>query len=252
MTGTPQQPHHEPQVVLDRSSGTPLHQQVSRHIEELVRSGVLAPGTRIEKEVAMAARLGVSRPTARRALQDLVDRGLLLRTRGVGTQVAPEVIRRPVELTSLFDDLTAAGRTPVTQVLSRTRTTAGPALAELLGVPEGTPTVEIQRLRSADGEPLALLTNHLRADIAPPREELETVGLYDALRARGILVRVAQQRIGARLATAAEARVLDERPRAALLTMERRALDASNAVVEHGTHIYRASRYSFDTTLFAG
>jgi len=242
---------HEPQVWLDRGAAVPLHQQISRHIESLVRSGELPAGTQLEKEVAMAARLGVSRPTARRALQDLVDHGLLIRTRGVGTRVAPELIRRPMELTSLYDDLTTAGRAPRTQVLDHAVVPASALVAEKLGLAEGTPVVAVRRLRTADEEPLAILTNHLPAAIAPSHEELEAMGLYDALRARGVTLRVARQTIGARLATTAEAGMLGERPRAALLTMERLALDVSNTVVEYGSHIYRASRYSFDTTLFA-
>ena len=248
----PQTVHHEPQVGLDRRSGTPLHEQISRHIEALIRSGELPAGTGIETEVAMAARLGVSRPTARRALQDLVDRGLLIRTRGVGTEVAPELIRRPVELTSLYDDLTSAGRTPQTLVLDHAVVPATAVVARKLGVAEGEPVVSVRRLRTADGEPLAILTNFLPTAVAPAREELEAMGLYDALRAKGVLIRVAHQTIGARIATAAEARTLEERPRAALLTMERLALDAASTAVEYGTHVYRASRYSFDTTLFAG
>ena len=62
-------------------------------------------------------------------------------------------------------------------------------------------------------------------------------------------LRVARQRVGARLATAAEARLLHERPRAALVTMERTAYDDGGAVVEVGEHVYRASHYHFETTL---
>lgn len=242
---------HEPQVTLDRSNGVPLHQQISTHIEQLIRSGTLAPGTRIEKEVAMAARLRVSRPTARRALQDLVDQGLLTRTRGVGTQVTPELIRRPMQLTSLYDDLAAAGRTPRTEVLEHTVVPASAVVAAKLQVDEGDAVVMIRRLRSADGEPLALLTNYFPQALAPSVEELDDTGLYNALRAKGIMIQVAQQSIGARLATKAEGEMLHEKPRVALLTMERLALDTSNRAVEFGTHIYRASRYSLDTTLFA-
>lgn len=241
----------EPRVALDRGSGVPLHRQISGAIGELITSGELTAGTRIENEIAMAARLGVSRPTARRALQDLVARGLLVRRRGVGTQVASELIRRPVALTSLHDDLTAAGRAPHTEVLAVETIAAEQALADRLGLAAGTPLVRIERLRHADGEPLALLTNHLRPEIAPTAEQLAELGLYEALRAAGVQLRLARQTIGARLATAAEARLLRERPRAALLTMERIAFDGANQVVEFGSHVYRASRYSFDTTLVA-
>jgi DNA-binding GntR family transcriptional regulator len=60
---------------------------------------------------------------------------------------------------------------------------------------------------------------------------------------------VAHQRIGARLARADEARLLGEPPRSALLTMQRTAFDDKGAAVEHGRHVYRASRYDFETTL---
>ena len=95
------------------------------------------------------------------------------------------------------------------------------------------------------------MTNFLPTAIAPTRDELEVDGLYDCLRGRGVKPRIAHQRIGARAATAAEARMLNEPPRAALLIMERTSFDESGAAVEFGQHIYRASRYTFDTTLFA-
>ena len=241
----------EPRVELDRAGGVPLYRQISGTIAELITSGQLTAGTRIENEVAMAGRLGVSRPTARRALQDLVARGLVVRRRGVGTQVASELIRRPVALTSLHDDLAAAGRAPRTEVLTLETVAAEETLAARLGLEAGTALVRIERLRHADGEPLALLTNYLRPAVAPTAEQLAELGLYAALRSGGVQLRLARQTIGARLATAAEARLLGERPRAALLTMERIAFDGANQVVEFGSHVYRASRYSFDTTLVA-
>jgi DNA-binding GntR family transcriptional regulator len=109
--------------------------------------------------------------------------------------------------------------------------------------------VSIHRLRCANGEPLAVMTNYLPVDIAPKPDELETNGLYQSLRARGVHIRLARQRIGARGATRAEARLLDEKPNAPLLTMSRTAFDDSGSAVEYGTHCYRASRYYFDTTL---
>ena len=110
----------------------------------------------------------------------------------------------------------------------------------------------VRRLRLANGEPIAVMTNYLPVRIAPSRAELEADGLYDCLRGRGVKPRIANQRIGARSASAPEARMLDEAPRAALLTMERTAFDEAGAAVEFGQHIYRASRYSFDTTLLRG
>ncbi|MEN5072346.1 GntR family transcriptional regulator [Isoptericola cucumis] len=239
-------------IELDRSSPVPLYHQVATSIEQHIQSGTLSPGDFLENEVALAARLGISRPTARQAMQELVDKGRLVRKRGVGTRVTPERIRRTVELTSLQSDLERSGRRPGTRVLTYETVEADDELAGALDVAVGAPVVHVERLRLADGEPLAVLTNYLPAGTAPGRDELEAHGLYEALRARGVRPTAARQRIGARTATASEAKILDEVVHSALLTMERTAYDESGDVVELGRHIYRASRYIFDTTLFAG
>ena len=107
----------------------------------------------------------------------------------------------------------------------------------------------MRRLRSSGGQPLAVMTNHLPAALAPDQDELESAGLYQALRSRGVHIRLARQRIGAKAADREEARLLDEKPKAPLLVMERTAFDDSGRIVEYGSHVYRASRYYFDTTL---
>jgi DNA-binding GntR family transcriptional regulator len=236
-------------VELDRSSPVPLYYQLAQAIEAAIEDGELSPGDRFENELALAKRLTLSRPTTRRAIQELVDKGLLVRKRGVGTQVVQSPMHRRVELTSLFDDLSRLGQQPSTQLLDYRVGPADDEVAGELGLGESREVAAIRRLRRASGEPLAVMTNYLPVEIAPEPGELETSGLYQSLRARGVHIRLARQRIGARLATKAEARLLDEKPGAPLLTMKRTAFDDSGRVVETGTHCYRASRYYFDTTL---
>ena len=236
-------------VELDRSSPVPLYYQLAQAIEDAIRDGELAPGDRFENELALAKRLTLSRPTTRRAIQELVDKGLLVRKRGVGTQVVQSPEHGRVELTSLFDDLARAGQDPTTKLLDYHTGPVGEEIAHELNLAEDREVVTIRRLRFADGEPLALMLNYLPVELAPEAEELENVGLYQSLRAHGVHIRLARQRIGARQATRAEARLLDEKPGAPLLTMTRTAFDDSGRAVEYGTHCYRASRYYFDTTL---
>src|SRR6478752_2345103 len=104
-------------VDIDRSSPVPLYFQVAQVFEKAIVDGKLKPGDRFENELALAKRLNLSRPTTRRAIQELVDKGLLVRKRGVGTQVVQSAVHRPVELTSLFDDLARAGQSPTTKLL---------------------------------------------------------------------------------------------------------------------------------------
>ncbi|HEX8497337.1 MAG TPA: GntR family transcriptional regulator, partial [Actinomycetales bacterium] len=91
--------------LLDRSSPVPLYFQLATQLQAAIDDGRLGSGDPIENEVALAERLGLSRPTVRRAIQELVAKGLLVRQRGVGTQVAHRMVHRRAELTSLHDDL---------------------------------------------------------------------------------------------------------------------------------------------------
>jgi DNA-binding GntR family transcriptional regulator len=237
-------------IRVDRTSPVPLYFQVAQYLEQMIESGELPMGTRLDNEGDLAGQLGLSKPTMRRALEYLVGRGLLVRKRGIGTQVVQAKVTRGVELTSLYDDLAKSGRHPSTTVVSFSTEPAPDALAAELGLAAGTPVYVFERLRSADAEPLALMRNHVPEHLMRlSAADLEEQGLYNLFRANGIVMRIARQSIGAQAATAAEARALGERKGAPLLVMERSAYDEQGRAVEHGRHVYRASRYSFDLTL---
>ncbi len=189
-----------PQIPIERDSATPLYQQISQPLSELISSGQLVPGQLIEDEVAMANRLQVSRPTARRALEELVNRGLVIRRRRVGTRVAPRHVHRPLGLTSLYDDLQKSGYDIRTEVLSYEIVLADAEQAAQLKTAEDTETVRIRRLRYIDDSPLAIMANLIPTDVAPSFRELNEQGLYACLRCRGINPYSAEQSIGARLA----------------------------------------------------
>lgn len=237
-------------IPVDRTSPVPLYFQVAQRLETAIEDGTLPPGSRIDNEVDLAERLGLSRPTVRRAIQHLVEQGLLVRKRGVGTQVVHARVRRSIELTSLYDDLAAAGQRPRTDVLALGLEPAPAAVAVALGIAESAPVLSLERLRYAQDSPLALMHNYLPPDLVDlGREELREQGLYQLLREAGVRLRIASQTIGARAATAAEARLLDERRGAPLLTMGRTTYDDAGRIVEYARHLYRASVYSFELTL---
>ena len=237
-------------VSIDRSSPVPLYFQLAQHLEAEIRSGSLPVGTRLENEVALARELGLSRPTVRAAFGYLAERGMVARKRGYGTVVTREKLNRDVQLTSLHDDLIRAGQQPATKVLRNEVAVASESVAAALELPEGSLVICLERIRFADGEPIALMHNFLPAALVRLNDEaLETHGLYQILRATGIALTSATQRMSAKNALAAEARLLDEPRGAALLTMERTALDDRDRPVEFGQHVYRASRYSLRTSL---
>ena len=237
-------------VSIDRSSPVPLYFQLAQHLEAEIRAGSLPVGTRLENEVALARELGLSRPTVRAAFGYLAERGMVARKRGYGTVVTREKLNRDVQLTSLHDDLIRAGQQPATKVLRNEVAVASESVAAALELPEGSLVICLERIRFADGEPIALMHNFLPAALVRLNDEaLETHGLYEILRAAGIALTSATQRMSAKNALAAEARLLDEPRGAALLTMERTVLDDRDRPVEFGQHVYRASRYSLRTSL---
>jgi DNA-binding GntR family transcriptional regulator len=238
--------------MLDRTSPIPLYFQVARHLEQAIETGQVPPGTRLDNEIELAEQLGLSRPTLRRAMQYLVDKGLLVRRRGIGTRVVQRKVRRPLELSSLFDDLAGSGQRPATQVLTNDVIPAPVDVAEALALAEGTPVIKLVRLRSASEQPIAQLCNYLPVDLAElTTEALVERGLYQLIRAAGVQLHAAVQTIGARTATATEARMLGESRGAAVLTMQRLTYDDHGRAVEYGTHIYAASRYSFELSLLS-
>lgn len=238
------------ELLPDRAGRMPLYFQLASGIESAILSNTLPPGSRLENELSLSERLGLSRPTVRRAIQELVEKGLLVRRRGIGTQVVHGAVSRRIELTSLFDDLERSGKTPSTRVLEAGRVPAEGRVAEQLGVEPGTSVLRLRRLRLADGVPISVLENYLTpayADMAVA--DLDANGLYHVLRARGVTMRVAKQRIGARKATPVESRLLDLDRGAPVLTMDRTAYDAAGVAIEFGHHCYRPDLYSFEMTL---
>ncbi|MFJ8545088.1 GntR family transcriptional regulator [Streptomyces sp. NPDC093586] len=242
-----------PAVVLDRSSPVPLYHQLAQQLEAAIEQGVLVPGNLLGNEIDLCVRLGLSRPTVRQAVQALVDKGLVVRRRGVGTQVVHSRVRRPLKLSSLYDDLEAAGQDPATRVIRNEAVPATAEVAAALGVAEGGEVAVLERLRLTHGLPVAVLCNYLPVDLLDlDTGRLESTGLYRMMRAAGITLHSARQTVGARPATREEAARLDEAEGAALLTVRRTAYDDTGRPVEYGTHLYRASRYSFDFHLLVG
>ena len=237
-------------VDLDRSSPVPLYFQAAQALENAITSGKVAPGTRLDNELFLADQLGLSRPTLRRAMQHLVDKGLIVRRRGVGTHVVQPKVRRSLELSSLYDDLKRDDQEPATRVLSLEVVHAPDSVATALGLPAEAPVLLVERLRSARGRPIAKMTNYVPDGlISPTARQLEVSGLYRLFRAGGVTLHSATQSIGARNATAQEARLLEEPKGAALLTMNRTAYDDHGTAVEYGSHVYAASRYNFELSL---
>src|ERR1700730_16376534 len=138
-------------TVLDRASPVPLYFQLAQNMETAIRSGRLSSGSHLDNELELARQLGVSRPTVRRAIGLLANKGLVIRRHGIGTLVVPVRVRRPVRLSSLYDDLKESGQTPDTRLLAIETVPAPAEVATALQLSTGTRVVHLARVRLVAG-----------------------------------------------------------------------------------------------------
>lgn len=237
-------------ATLDHNSPVPLYHQAARILEEAIEDGRLPRGSKLESEVELAEQFRISRPTMRAAIRLLVDKGLLVRRRGIGTMVAPKPVRRVVALTSLYDDLKEAGREPRTRVLKLEEAACSPEVAEQLGLEPGAPVLRFERLRFAGSDPIACMRNVVPAGLLEiEKEDLERTGLYEVFRNSGISPHVATQQVGAQKAGDEEAEMLEIALGDPVLTMNRVAYDTNGRPIEYGCHRYPAESYWFEMML---
>lgn len=239
-----------PPVLIDRSSPVPLYHQLVGGINQLIVSGTIPTGSMLPNEIDLAAQLHLSRPTVRKAMDELVRSGLLVRKRGVGTQVVSNEIRRSLTLSSLFEDLQRSGINPTTKLLAFERITPDETIADELKLRENEQVYHLVRVRFENGTPLALMENWIPVSVGEiSAGDLEAHGLYDILRALGVTFSLAHQKVGATVAGEREAQELDTPVGSPLVTMQRTALNDVGVRVETGRHVYRADLYSFEMTL---
>ena len=238
-------------VTLNRISPVPLYHQLAHQLKSAVEHGEIAKGAFLDNELDLADRWQVSRPTVRRAIQELVDDGLLVRRRGVGTQVVNDQVRRQFTLSSFFDDLVAAGSEPVTEVISIRRASAHADVATDLRLPSSADIVELVRLRSAGRQRLAVMRNWVIVAAAGDItcDDLQRTGLYALIRERGVRPHYATQRLGAKAASPDEARLLGIAVGSPLVTMRRVMQDDTGRPVEVGDHVYDAAHYAVEMSV---
>jgi GntR family transcriptional regulator len=235
---------------VDHNGATSKHEQVRDTLLELV--GALEVGAAIPPERRLAADLGVSRPTLRAAIEELVREGLLLRRHGSGTYVAEPKIALPLTMTSFSEDMRQRGMRPGSRVLKFESQSAGPKLGARLRVSPVDPVWAIRRLRLADDETMAIEFLHVPQRIAPDltQRDLEGHSFYDLLAQRyGTVVVAGTQTIEPTVTNDEEAEVLGVPVHAPAFLFERTSTSERGEVVEFVRSIYRGDRYRLVTEL---
>jgi GntR family transcriptional regulator len=232
---------------LDRTSFVPLYVQIYRALAEQIRLGRLAAGDLVPSERELSDEYEVSRMTVRQALRSLRQDGLVYQDRGVGTFVARSKVNiHTRHLVGFTEDMRQRGLQPSSQLIGLQKELAKTPIAEALGLPPRAEVFRLERLRLADGEPMAYEVNHLPAALCPELEDYDLAdnALYQILETRyGIRLERAAEALEAVSATRRAARFLAVKTGSPLLAVTRTVYAEDDRIIEYAQSLYRADRY---------
>lgn len=237
MTATPLPP-------TPTADNSPLYLQLARQLEQGIRAGTYRADQALPSERVLVESLGVSRITARKAIDVLVAQGLVLRRHGSGNFIAPRVEQPASQLTSFSQALRQRGYAPGSQWISRSARAATAPEREALALPRSARVAHLERLRLADGVPMAYEVSVLPLAVLPRPQALED-SLYAWLSAQGHAPVRGTQHIRACNADGATAQRLQVAVGMALLHVTRTALDADGLAVEFTQTYCRSDYYDF-------
>jgi DNA-binding GntR family transcriptional regulator len=222
-----------------------------RRLREILESLVadLEPGSALPSERLLAERYGVARMTVRGEIDRLTAEGLTYRVQGRGTFVADARVAQARTLSSFTEDMRARGMTAGSRVVARELAPAGEALALRLELGPAAPVLRLDRVRTADGSPLALEEAYVPASRYPGIEDADfsDASLFELLaRDWSVQLRDADQRVVAVPIAAEAADLLEVDPGSAGLRFQTLARDVDGTPVYYAVSLYRGDRYEID------
>jgi len=197
---------------LDKGSHIPLYLQLSGQLTRLIQQGELCPGDRLPSERELAEMLNVSRITARQAVEELLEIGLIYREQGKGTFVAESKMRGLLGFASFTEDMKNRGMVPGSRIVNQEVIAVDDKLAETLHLKFGDPALHLVRLRLADGHPVAIQSSYLPMHLFPELDKVNLTdrSLFDVLRQNYYIYPIwTEAAVEATAATAEQARLLE-------------------------------------------
>lgn len=229
---------------LDRSSKKPLYQQLRHNLREVIEKDVLAPEDVLPAERDIALDFGVSRITVRKAIEGLVEEGLLDRRHGAGTFVASRIQKNMGALSSFSEDMASRGWVARSEWLDKAEAETTAADAIELGLPPGMTIYKFDRVRFAGETPLAIEHAIVPAFCLPSLDSVDA-SLYVALEETNHRPTKAIQRLQAIAFNQDQATVLGVNCGDPGLFIERRGFLDDGRVVEVTRSYYRGDAYDF-------
>lgn len=233
---------------LSHTNGVPLYSQVVHQIEDAIRRGIISVGDFLPPEPALCAGFGAARSTVRRAIGQLITKGVVTRKQGRGTEVVRQVTMDYSSATSvsLHADLRSAQRSPRSRVATCRSVVVDAALSKRTIFPIGTTVVELERVRLAGEIPIALMGNHLLASLVDfDLDRLVDTSLDELMRGKGHYTRTVEYEVSAALSTPRQAEMLEIETGTPLLCERRWAYTAGDNYINYSENYYHPTNFHF-------
>jgi GntR family transcriptional regulator len=231
----------------------PLYGKVEEVLASEIARGDLQPGDRLPSEDELLTRFSVSRITIRRAIQNLIQRGVLEIRRGLGTFVlSPKISQDLTKLTGFVEDMDAHGRKASARVVSKGIVAANEVVARHLGISKGTRVMRIERVRLADSIPMSFDETYLPLDIGKKivQHDLRVKPIFTLLEEKyGLALTEAEYNLEAAAASAQVAEGLVVPEGSPIFRIERTSFTEGGKPIDYETLSYRADRIRFVTRL---
>ncbi|HET9427371.1 MAG TPA: GntR family transcriptional regulator [Allosphingosinicella sp.] len=232
---------------IDRKQAIPLYHQIFLQLREEITSGERGFGTRLPTEHELSKQFGVSRITARRALDELADNNLVDRRRRVGTHVTFRPPAKPIQgnMEQALQSLLNFGRATQVKLIEVSHVPARPPIDEALNVAPGADVLRVVRVRWLDGQPLGHFVSFIPADVGArmTKGNLKSTPMLTLIEEAGVRIAAANQTISATLADATVAAALHVDIGSPILRVSRTVLDVSGRPVQHILAQFRPDRY---------
>ncbi|AHG64688.1 transcriptional regulator, GntR family [Advenella mimigardefordensis DPN7] len=232
---------------------TPLYAKIEAALAAEIASGTLAAGAQLPTEEQLIARFHMSRTTVRKAIENLVVRGLVEIRRGKGTFVThPKVTQALTELTGFAEDMVVLGRHPTSRLLDKRIVNADEQIARALQIAPGTQVYRIERIRLADGIPMSFDETYLPLEIGEKvvSNNLDAEPIFDLLENKYALPLVeASYQLEAVTADKHVAQALNIAIGAPIFLIERTSYSTGEQPVDYEKLYYRGDSIRFATRL---
>jgi GntR family transcriptional regulator len=240
-------------VIFVLMADVPLYGKVEGVLASEIARGVLRPGDRLPSEDQLLARFAVSRITVRRAIQNLIQRGIVEIRRGHGTYVlAPKISQELTRLTGFVEDMAVHGRKASARVVSKDVVAADSTVAHQLRISKGTYVMRIERVRLADSIPMSFDETYLPLDVGKRivRNDLRIKPIFTLLEEEyGIPLSEAEYVLEAAAASKHVAEALAVSEGSPIFRIERTSFTKMGQPIDYEILSYRADLIRFTTRL---